>query len=133
LDGSDIATNRQLSKLSHWHLGPFVVEACVSHGPYHLALPPHFRRLQPIFPMVKPSPMLPDPIPGWWPVPLPPPTLVDSEEEYRSRLYWCVTTTWSTWSSGRAMMRVTINGRCIHRYMQSWYHTQIRIWICNIE
>jgi hypothetical protein len=32
LDGSDIATNRPSSKLSHRHLGPFVVEACVGHG-----------------------------------------------------------------------------------------------------
>jgi hypothetical protein len=31
LDGSDIATNRPSSKLSHRHLGPFVVEACVGH------------------------------------------------------------------------------------------------------
>jgi hypothetical protein len=32
LDGSDIATNRLSSKLSHQCLGPFVVEACVGHG-----------------------------------------------------------------------------------------------------
>jgi hypothetical protein len=32
LDGSNIATNRPSSKLSHQCLGPFVVEACVSHG-----------------------------------------------------------------------------------------------------
>jgi hypothetical protein len=29
LDGSDIATNRPSPKLSHRHLGPFVIEACV--------------------------------------------------------------------------------------------------------
>jgi hypothetical protein len=29
LDGSDIATNRLLSKLSHQRLGPFTVEVCV--------------------------------------------------------------------------------------------------------
>jgi hypothetical protein len=40
LDGSDIATNRPSSKLSHRRLGPFVVEACVGHGAYRLALPP---------------------------------------------------------------------------------------------
>jgi hypothetical protein len=40
LDGSDIATNRPLSNLSHRRLGPFVVEACVGHGTYRLALPP---------------------------------------------------------------------------------------------
>jgi hypothetical protein len=31
LDGSNIATNRPSSKLSHRRLGPFVIEACVSH------------------------------------------------------------------------------------------------------
>jgi hypothetical protein len=40
LDGSDIATNRLSSKLSHRCLGPFVVEACVSHRAYHLSLSP---------------------------------------------------------------------------------------------
>jgi hypothetical protein len=64
LDGSDIATNRPSSKLSHRRLGPFVVEACVGHGAYRLALPPQFHRLHPIFPVVKLSPPLPDPIPG---------------------------------------------------------------------
>jgi hypothetical protein len=82
LDGSDIATNRPLSKLSHRRLGPFVVEACVSHGAYCLKLPYHFCRLHPVFPVVKLSPALPDPIPGRRPTPPPPTTLVDGEEEY---------------------------------------------------
>jgi hypothetical protein len=64
LDGSDISTNRLSSKLSHRILGPFVVEACVSHGTYRLALPPQLHHLHPIFPVVKLSPALPDPIPG---------------------------------------------------------------------
>jgi hypothetical protein len=64
LDRSDIATNQPSSKLSHRHLGPFVVEACVGHGAYRLTLPPHFRRLHPVFPVVKLSPAPPDPIPG---------------------------------------------------------------------
>jgi hypothetical protein len=82
LDGSDIATNRPSSKLSHRHLDPFVVEACVGHGTYHLTLPPHFCHLHPVFPMVKLSPVPPDPIPGRRPAPPPPPTLIDGEEEY---------------------------------------------------
>jgi hypothetical protein len=53
LDVSDIATNRPSSKLSHRCLGPFVVEVCIGRGAYCLALPPHFRRLHPVFPMVK--------------------------------------------------------------------------------
>jgi hypothetical protein len=82
LDGSDIATNRPSSKLSHRRLGPFVIKACVSHGAYRLALPPHFHRLHPVFPVVKLSAAPPDPIPGRRPAPPPPPTLVDGEEEY---------------------------------------------------
>jgi hypothetical protein len=64
LDGSYITTNQPSSKLSHQCLGPFVVEACVGHGAYRLALPPHFCRLHPVFPVVKLSPTPPDPIPG---------------------------------------------------------------------
>jgi hypothetical protein len=48
LDGSDITTNRPLSKLSHQCLGPFVIKAYVGHGAYCLALPPQLRRLHPI-------------------------------------------------------------------------------------
>jgi hypothetical protein len=65
LDGSDIATNRPSSKLSHRRLSPFVVEACVGHGTYRLKLPYQFCRLHPVFPTVKLSPAPPDPIIGW--------------------------------------------------------------------
>jgi hypothetical protein len=82
LDGSDIAINRLSTELSHRRLGPFVIEACVGHGAYRLALPSHFCRLHPVFPMVKLSPALPDPISGQRPAPAPPPTLIDGEEEY---------------------------------------------------
>jgi hypothetical protein len=40
LDGSDITTNRLSSKLSHRHLGPFVIDKCVGQGAYCLILPP---------------------------------------------------------------------------------------------
>jgi transposase InsO family protein len=82
LDGSDIATNRPSSKLSHRRLGLFVIDACVGHGAYRLKLPYHFRHLHPVFPVVKLSPAMPDPIPGRRPAPPPPTTLVDGEEEY---------------------------------------------------
>jgi hypothetical protein len=39
LDGSDIATNRPSSKLSHRRLGPFVVDKCIGRGAYRLILP----------------------------------------------------------------------------------------------
>jgi hypothetical protein len=82
LDGSDIATNRPLTKLSHQRLGPFVVKAYVGQSAYCLSLSPHFHRLHPVFPVVKLSPALPDPIPGQRPAPPPPPTLIDGKEEY---------------------------------------------------
>jgi hypothetical protein len=64
LDGSDIATNRPSSKLSHRRLGPFVVDKCVGRGAYCLILPPQLHRLHPVFPMVKLSLTHPDPILG---------------------------------------------------------------------
>jgi hypothetical protein len=82
LDRSDIATNRLSSKLSHQHLNPFLIKACVSHGAYRLTLPPHFCHLHPVFTIVKLSCAHPDPIPGQRPAPPPPPTLVNSKEEY---------------------------------------------------
>jgi hypothetical protein len=85
VDGSDIATNRPSSKLSHRRLGPFVIEACVGHGAYHLSLPPHLRRLHPIFPVVKLSPALPDPIPGRRPAPPPPQHLSTVRKSMRLR------------------------------------------------
>jgi hypothetical protein len=82
LDGSDIATNRLSSKLSHRRLGLFVVDKCIGRGAYHLILPPQLRRLHPVFPIVKLSLAHPDPNVGQRPALPPPPTLVDGEKEY---------------------------------------------------
>jgi hypothetical protein len=82
LDGSDIATNRPSSKLSHQRLGPFVIDKCVGQGAYHLILPPQLRHLHPVFPVVKLSLAHPDPILGRRPALPPPPTLIDGEKEY---------------------------------------------------
>lgn len=40
LDASDIQTNRPSQKLSHRHLGPFVVEGRAGNNVYRLCLPP---------------------------------------------------------------------------------------------
>jgi hypothetical protein len=82
LDGSNIATNRPSSKLSHQCLGLFVVGKCIGHGAYHLILPPHFHCLHPVFPIVKLSLAHTDPIPGRQPALPPLPTVIDSEKEY---------------------------------------------------
>jgi hypothetical protein len=73
LNGSNIATHQPSSKLSHCCLGTFTVKACVSHSAYHLSLSPHFWCLHLVFPGVKLTIALPDPIPGCQPAPPPPP------------------------------------------------------------
>jgi hypothetical protein len=122
LDGSDIATNRLSSKLSHRHLGPFVVEACVSHGTYRLALPPTSTAFTPSSlwsncPLRLLMPSLADDLHH------PHPQLSSmARKSMRSRRYWtgtCATTVWNTWSSGKVMTTVIINRRCILNYMQS--------------
>jgi hypothetical protein len=64
LDGSNIATNRPSSKLSHRCLGLFVTDKCVGQSAYRLILPPHFCHLHPVFPVVKLSLAHPDPVLG---------------------------------------------------------------------
>jgi hypothetical protein len=82
LDGSDIATNRPSSKLSHQCLGLFVIDKCIGHGAYRLILPPHLCCLHQVLPIVKLSLAQPDPILGQRPTLPPPPTLINSEKEY---------------------------------------------------
>jgi hypothetical protein len=83
LDGSNIATKRPSSKLSHRCLGLFVIDKCIGRGIYHLILPTHFCYLHPVFPVVKLFPAYPDPILGQQPALPLPPTLVDGEKEYK--------------------------------------------------
>ncbi|KAG5728454.1 hypothetical protein E4T56_gene19018 [Termitomyces sp. T112] len=82
LDSSDIKTTRPSQKLSHRHLGPFVVEKKVGPLAYRLKLPAGLHRLHPVFNVVKLFPALDDPIPGHRPNAPPPPVLVNNEEEY---------------------------------------------------
>jgi hypothetical protein len=119
LDGSNIATNRPSSKLSHRRLGPFVVKVCVDRGAYRLALPPHFRRLHPVFPMVKLSVALPDPIPGRRPAPPPPPTLVDGEDEYEVEAILDSRMRYNRLEYLVKWKRVITNGRSTRSYTQS--------------
>jgi hypothetical protein len=84
LDSEDIQTTRPSKKLSHRRLGPYPVESRVGRHAYRLTLPPSMRRLHPVFNVVKLmlAPGSADPIPGRRRNPLPPPELVDGEEEY---------------------------------------------------
>jgi hypothetical protein len=59
-----------------------MIKACVGLGAYRLNLPFSLRRLHPVFPVVKLSAALPDPIPGRRPAPPPPPTLIDGEDKH---------------------------------------------------
>ena len=47
-----------------------------------LKLPNSMRRLHPVFPIVKLTPFIPDPIPNCAPTPPPPPIIVDGQEHH---------------------------------------------------
>jgi len=82
LDASDIKTTWASKKLSHRQLGHYMVERQVAKNVYCLCLPKSMSRLHPVFNIVKLTPAPAHPIPGRHPKPLPPPKLVDGEEEY---------------------------------------------------
>ena len=83
LDASDIRTTRPSKKLSHNHLGPYLVERPVGTcGTYRLRLPFSMRCLHPVFNVVKLTPAEDDPIPGRRIPPPPPPEIIDGEEEW---------------------------------------------------
>ena len=80
LDHSDIKTTRPSAKFGHRQLGPYPVEKKIGPSSYRLILPPSLSRLHPVFPVIKLSPVEPDPFPGRRPNPPPPPILVDGDE-----------------------------------------------------
>jgi len=82
LDASDIKTTCPSPKLSHRQLGPFEIESQVGPLAYYLKLPHRMRQLHPVFNIVKLSAALEDPILGRKPQALPPPIIVDREEEW---------------------------------------------------
>jgi len=82
LDVSDIHTTRPSRKLSHQCLSPYPVERWVSSYAYRLMLPPSMNHLHPVFNVVKLTLAPIDPITGRHAPPLPPPELIDGEEEY---------------------------------------------------
>ena len=82
LNSEDIQMTHPSKKLSHHHLGPYLIEKCVGRYAYCLMLPSTMRRLHPVFNVVKLSPAPDDPIVGRHRNPPPPPELVDGKEKY---------------------------------------------------
>jgi len=82
LDSKDIQTTRPSKKLSHHHLGPYLVKRRVGKYTYCLALPPPMRHLHLVYNVVKLSPAPDDPIVGRCRNPPLPLELIDGEEEY---------------------------------------------------
>ena len=82
LDMSDIKTTHPSPKLSHHRLGPFKIECQVGPLAYCLKLPHGMRQLHPVFNVVKLSATPEDPILGRKLQALPPPIIVDREEEW---------------------------------------------------
>ena len=64
LDASDMSTTRPSRKLSHRHLGPFLIEWKVGNSAYRLRLPAAMKCIHPIFNVVKLTPAPEDPIAG---------------------------------------------------------------------
>ena len=82
LDASDIHTTCPSRKLSDRRLGPCPVKHWVGSNAYRLTLPPSMNRLHLVFNVVKLTLVPVNPITRRHAPPLPPPELVDSEEEY---------------------------------------------------
>jgi len=82
LDTSDIKMTCLSPKLSHCRLGPFEIESQVGPSAYCLKLPHSMRQLHPVFNVVKLSTTPEDPILGRKPQALPPPIVIDREEEW---------------------------------------------------
>jgi len=82
LDAGDIHITQPSKKLSHRHLGPYPVVCRVGSNAYCLLLPPSMSRLHPVFNVIKLTLAPTDPITGRHAPPLPPPELIDGEEEY---------------------------------------------------
>jgi len=94
LDASDIKTTRPSPKLSHHRLRPFEIERQVGPLAYRLKLPHGMRQLHPVFNVVKLSATPEDLILGRKPQALPPPIVMNGEEEWEveeildSRWHW---------------------------------------------
>ena len=82
LDASDIWTMCPLQKLSHWRLGPFVVEWQIGPMAYHLRLPHWMKQLHLVFNIVKLTLALDDPIAGQKMEDHPLPIVIDGEAEW---------------------------------------------------
>jgi transposase InsO family protein len=82
LEADDIRTTRPSQKLSHRRLGPFEIVKAVGTHPYRLKLPRTMNKVHPVFPVIKLTLAVPDPIEGRRPKPPPPPVVVDGEMEW---------------------------------------------------
>ena len=83
LDVSDIETTCPSPKLSHRRLGPFKIECQVGLLAYCFKLPHGMRQLHLVFNVIKLFAAPKDPILGRKLQALPPPIIVDREEEWK--------------------------------------------------
>ena len=82
LDVLDIQTTCPSQKLSHWQLGPFVVEQWIGPMAYCLKLPHWMKQLHPVFNIVKLTPAPDDLITEWKTEDHPLPIVVDGKAEW---------------------------------------------------
>ena len=82
LDTLDIQTTHPSQKLSHWWLGPFVVERWIGPMAYRLRLPYRMKQLHPVFNVVKLTPAPDNPITGQKTEDCPLPIVINGEPEW---------------------------------------------------
>ena len=82
LEGTNITTDRPAKKLDDKRHGPFIVEKKVGKASYKLKLPKTWKKIHPVFNEVLLSPFIPPKYKSQKPPDLPPPVMVDDEEEY---------------------------------------------------
>lgn len=94
LEGVNISSTRPMKKLGDKRYGPFVIEKKVGKAAYRLKLPPHWKRLHPVFNEVLLTPYKDPVFPSQRRKPPPPPDLVKGVEEWEvekildSRVYY---------------------------------------------
>jgi hypothetical protein len=118
INSSDIQTTHPSQKLGHRNLGLYPVERRIGLGAYCIKLPPSLWHLHLVFLIVKLLPAADDPIPGRRAKPLPPPVLVEGNEEFEvekilnSRICWhCLKylVKWKGYDSGHNTWAVHYN------------------------
>ena len=94
LEGINITSDRPMKKLGDKRYGPFVVEKKVGQSAYKLKLPPHWRKIYPVFNEILLTPYWDPQFPSQQHDPPPPPDIIEGQEEFKVERIIDVRTWW---------------------------------------